>query len=172
MKILLTILIIPFIISCAANTTTTLSFSGIFKISLPLDQLEGGTIFYSDELSVKSADGKLISGKVISIESEGLPKDFDIRQYPEYLLGIDKVENTAIDKLFRDSRKEIDFVYSLASLRVNRESEHTMFSVCKADACLAFIVKNDFDGHILTLHAKGLDQSEFIELLEGAVHVN
>lgn len=172
MKILLIILIIPFIISCAVNTTTTLSYSGIFKLSLPIDQLAGGTVFYSDELSVKSGGGELVSGKIISVDSEGLPEDFDIRQYPEYLLGIDKVENTAIDKLFRDSRKEIDLVYSLASLRVNRESGHTTFSLCKADVCLAFIVKNDFDGHILTLHAKGLDQSEFIELLEGAVHVN
>src|SRR5690554_5009691 len=92
-KKLLAILLFPFIASCTENTVVTLSYSGIFKISLPSEQLAGGTIFYSDELSVKSDEGKLLSGKVISVESEGLPEEFDIRQYPEYLLGIKIMDN-------------------------------------------------------------------------------
>ncbi|MBC6907082.1 hypothetical protein DWB84_16685 [Saccharophagus sp. K07] len=174
MKKILTILIFPFIVSCAGNTAVTLSYSSIFKISLPSDQLAGGTIFYSDELSVKSGGGKLVSGKVISVESEGLPEDFDIRQYPEYLLGIKKVEGEGaeIEELFRDSREEINTVYKMNSLIVDRQTAHTTFNVCKADACLAFIVKNDFQGHIFTVHSNGYDQSEFIELLKGVVHVN
>lgn len=172
MKIFLTTLIVPFIISCATNTAVTLSYSGIFKVSLPPDQLAGGTIFYSEELSVKSAKGKLISGRVISVDSEGLPEGFDIRQYPEYLLSINEAESVEIDKLFRNSREEINFSYDLASLMVSQEASYTAYSVCKADACLAFIVKNDFDDHILTLHASGYDRLEFIDLLKGAVHVN
>lgn len=174
MKKLLAILLFPFIASCTENTVVTLSYSGIFKISLPSEQLAGGTIFYSDELSVKSDEGKLLSGKVISVESEGLPEEFDIRQYPEYLLGIKIMdnENSELSKLFRNSREEINAVYGVESLKVDRNTAHTTFNVCKSDACLAFVVKNSFKDHIFTVHADGYNQSEFIEILKGVVYVN
>jgi hypothetical protein len=168
----LAILLFPLIVSCAENTAVTLSYSGVFKVSLPSDQLAGGTIFYSDELSVKTGEGKILSGKVISVDSEGLPEYFDIRQYPEYLLGIKKVESAEIENLFRDSHEELNVVYGMESLIVDREESHTIFSVCKADSCLAFIVKADFQDHIFTVHANGYHQSGFVELLKEIVHVN
>lgn len=170
----LAILILPLIVSCANNTAVTLSYSGIFKVSLPSDQLAGGTIFYSDELSIKSHEGKLFSGKIISAQSEGLPDKFDIRKYPEYLLGLENVDNEALEvaRMFRGSHDEINSAYDMASLNVIHVTAHTTFNVCKADACLAFIVKNDYKDHIFTVHANGYYQSEFIELLKGSVYVN
>jgi hypothetical protein len=168
-----TIIILAFIVSCSTNDIVTLSYSGIFKLNLQSEVLSGGTIFYSDELSVKTNDGKVISGLVISVDSEGLPESFDIRQYPEYLLGLKNPnsQSSEVNKLFLNSLEEIKYVYSLDNLKVKREEKLTIYSLCKERSCLAFIVKNGFDEHIFTIHAKGYTQLEFDKLLEGAVHV-
>lgn len=174
MKLFFTFLILPFIVSCTSTDDVTLSYSAIFKISLAAEQLSGGTIFYSDELSIKSNRGTLVSGKIISTASEGLPETLDIRQYPEYILGLKEMEgeSTDVGELFRSSSREIKSSYDFDTLNIAREAEHTTYSLCKSESCLAFMVKNNFEDHIFTIHASGYAQKDFIELLKGAVHVN
>ena len=165
---------LPLLLSCAANQDVTFSYSGIFKVSLPANTLPGGTVFYSDELSLKMSDGALISGKVVSTESEGLPPSFDIRQYPEYVLGIKTPDATISEAstLFTNSLAEIGHSYSLESLRIIQDSEITRYSLCKERSCLTFIVKKSFDAHILSINAMGYSQTEFDKLIKGTVHVN
>lgn len=103
MKVIITVLLFVISLSsCASDNHATLSYSAVFDLSIQSEQLSGSAIFYSDELSVKLKNGKLISGKVILCESENLPVDFDIREYPEYIFGllVDQDVSSEIDGLF------------------------------------------------------------------------
>ncbi len=173
MKVFVIALFLPFFVSCTANDVVIMSYSSVFKLSIPVSQLTGGTIFYSDELSVKSNSGQLVSAKIISHESEGFSPNFYLRHYPKYLLGVKKTGslNSEIDKKFLNSRNEIDHIYGLKNLKIDRDAKTTVFSLCKMDSYLAFFVKNDFDEHILTVHANGYSESNFSKYLKGLVLV-
>lgn len=173
MKVFFIALFLPFFVSCATNDVVTMSYSSVFKLSMPVSQLAGGTIFYSDELSVKSNNGQLVSAKIISRESEGLSPGFDLRLYPEYLLGVKKTDslNSEVGKKFLNSRNEIDHMYGLKNLKIDRGSETAVYNLCRVDSCLAFLVKNNFDEHIFTVHSIGYSQSNFTKYLKGVVHV-
>lgn len=165
MKKFLLILTLITITSCAQTSTTVFSYSGDFKLVLPISRLAGATVFSIDELSIKTAEGHLISGSVISAESEDLKDSFDIFNYPDYILKL-KPSEGEYSEIFDRSSEEIDFSYDLSSLEVLDMTDRKIYHLCKEDRCLAYVVKAVVVDHVLTLHSVGLNREEFVSLLK------
>jgi hypothetical protein len=155
------------------KSPATLSYSAVFNVTIRSGELPGSTIFYSEELSIKSTSGKLISGKIISCESENLPVDFDIRNYPGYIFGLVEAENISPDlvRLFKNTRNEIDYVYGVDNLSVKRNKGVSYYSLCNDLMCLAYIVKESYKDHIFTLNVNGFDADNFNEFIQGEINV-
>lgn len=173
MKIFFSIILAFLLIGCSAHRATTLSYSSDFKLTLPNSFFAGATVFSSDELSVKTDKGILFSGKIISNESDSIPENLDIRDYPKYILKIKPLsdENDAYSKIFNNSSSEIDHVFGLENTVITKKGNWIIYSLCKDNKCLAYIVKNIFQGHILTVNGLGINSTEFIKLINGALHV-
>lgn len=167
-------IIIAFLLmGCSANRNTTLSYSSDFKLTLPNSYFTGATVFYSDELSVKTDKGILFSGKIISNKSESIPESLDIRDYPKYILKIKPLsdEGGAYSKIFNNSSSEIDYVYGLENTLITNKGDFIIYSLCKDNKCLAYIVKNIFKDHILSVNGVGLNSAEFLNLINRAIYV-
>jgi len=172
MKIFL-ILIAALLASCASQNVTNLKYGSEFTIALPSHYMNDSTIFYSDELGLKTSTGKVIAGQTVSHEKDQLPDNFDMRLYPEYLLKLRPISGLSQDiaEKFENTSSEIDDSYGLKSLEIKKEQGRTVYSVCKADACLAFVVISDFKDHIFYAHTMKIPREEFINLLPGGSNV-
>ncbi|MEO3879324.1 hypothetical protein [Rheinheimera fenheensis] len=133
MKKLSTGLLALLLSACSVNADTTLSFGADFKLTLPQTLMTGATVFSSDELSVKTASKQLFSGKLLSVDSEKLPPDFNIQQYPDYLLQRTPLTNlpAEIAALFQQSSEEVNYSYELANLEIQDVNQGKLYSLCK-----------------------------------------
>ena len=172
MKTLLAGLLMCSVSACTALADTTLSFGADFKLTLPQDMVSGATFFASDELSVKTAKGQLLSGKVLSADTEQLPASFNMQRYPEYLLQLTPLTNlgSATAELFTNSSSEIDYRFGLSELEVKNNPNWTLYSLCKELQCLAYVVKHTNQEFILTLHTSGISKTDFNALVIGEFH--
>lgn len=171
-KLLIPALALMLLTSCASRGTTALFFSPTFRANIPESEMIGGTIFQSEELSLKTAAGRSISGKTISNETEGLPVDFDIHEYPKYLLGVLEIPSSLPgSEKFSSSKMEIDHTYGLENLRILEDSGSISYLLCKSASCLAFVVSRSFHDHILTIHADGYSEVEFTRFIRENVDV-
>ena len=173
MRKLSALMLISTLAACAAHATTTLSFSADFKIALPPSVFAGATVFAADELSVKTAAGQLFSGKVLSAASEQLPADFDMQLYPEYVLKIKAVSGLSAQntQLFSNTAEEINYSFDLSDVSTEQLQGWTLYSLCKAQRCLAYVVKHKASEYILTVHANGMSKTEFTDLVKGGLYV-
>jgi hypothetical protein len=171
MKKLSVLMLLGSLTACAAQATTTLSFGADFKIALPPSVFVGATVFAADELSVKTASGQLFSGKVLSAESEQLPTDFDMQLYPQYVLKIKTVSglSTQNAQLFSNTADEINYSFDLADVSTEQLQGWTLYSLCKAQRCLAYAVKHHTTEYILTVHANGISKTEFTDLVKAGL---
>ena len=172
MKIIYVVLLSAFVSSCVNNEPMTLSFSPVFKLVVDSKAIGGSTIFYSDELSLKMKDSKLISAAVLSSDFEKLPDEFDIRNYPTYLLGIEDLEEDAsATKEFIITMNSMKYLYDLESVQILEREGVTFYTTCGPENCLGYVVKGDFRGHILSIRSSEIDQHKFTQFLMGAVDV-
>jgi hypothetical protein len=109
----------------------------------------------------------------ISYLSDNLSPTFDMRQYPEILLGISDTElkDAELNRLFTNSRNELAYVYDMNTLKVQDKDGVVYYSICKDLSCLAYIVKKSITDHIFTIHTTGYDRKRFIDFIHGAVNV-
>ncbi len=172
MKIIYAALLLMFVSSCASNDPMMLSFSPVFKLVVNSKEIGGSTIFYSDELSIKTKDNKLISAIVLSSDFEKLPDEFDIRSYPAYLLGIEDLEeNISTKKEFSNTMNSMKHLYDFDSVKVVQNEGVTFYTTCGLENCLGYVVKDDFRGHILSIRSSETDQQKFTQFIIGAVDV-
>ena len=141
---------------------------------MPVTRISGATVFSVDGPALKTADGQLLSGRVISNASEGLPDDFTIRDYPKLILGLDSPlalgEETA--RLFKNSSNEIQHTYGDGGVFQESVGAFTIYGVCGDVGCLSFVTKADFEDHILTVHGTGISKEEFTSLIKGGLHAD
>lgn len=159
--------------ACSVNADTTLSFGADFKLTLRQSLMTGATVFSSDELSVKTANNQLLSGKLLSVDSEKLPQSFNIQQYPDYLLKRTPLTNLPPEtaKLFENSSEEVNYRYDLSALEIQDIQSGKLYSLCKETSCLAFVVKTANTDFILTVHSMGMSKTEFTDLIKGGLDV-
>lgn len=174
MKTFLMLLAVLLFTGCAPESPTKLLYSSEFKIALPESYVKGASFFYADELAVKTSSGQLFSAQIISNEKEKLPENFDIRLYPEYILKIRPSNDLSseIATLFDNSANALNHSYDLKSLEIQKQSNRTIYSICKQEECLAMVVKNSFKEHILFAHTQKIGRTEFINLLSGGLDAN
>ncbi|MEH8018404.1 hypothetical protein MN202_14275 [Rheinheimera muenzenbergensis] len=172
MKKLSAFILSGILVACSTQADTTLSFSADFKIDLPPSVIAGATVFAADELSVKTASGQLFSGKVLSAESEQLPADVDMRLYPQYVLKLKAVSGLSPQntQLFSHTADEISDSFDLSDVSTEQLQGWTLYSLCKAQRCLAYVVKHNVSEYILTVHANGMSKTEFTGLVKAGLH--
>ena len=160
-----------FLAGCSTNKPVTFSFGSDFKLTFPAEQIAGSTIFYSDELSIKTDKGAVFSGRVLSREDDALPENFEMGDYPKYILKIKPIGEAQpyYDK-FIQSSNEIDHVYGLENTTIDESENWTIYSLCRDRACLAFVVKMYVEEYILTVHAANVDGQEFLRMIRGALN--
>lgn len=49
---------------------------------------------------------------------------------------------------------------------------YTIHTVCANDACLAYVVKQGFDDHILMVHGLGVTREDFTSLINGGLNAD
>ena len=79
---------------CASLVESTLSYSSDFKFKVSHKLTSGGTFFYAEGLSLKTADGRVLSGSVIDRYADSLPEDFDMSDYPKYIFGLKDLDKS------------------------------------------------------------------------------
>lgn len=170
------LLTVIFLTACSGTATkpdsekpyTTLGYSPEFKLGIPVDLLENSIIIPTDGLAIIFDDKKTLGGQTLIPEMDSLPEDFDMRLYADYILGLQEPISSHYE-LFKNSLSEIDFSYNIESLEIKHIPNHKIYSLCKNDECIAFVIKNDTNYQILTLNSKGFTREEFIQLIQGGL---
>lgn len=159
---------------CATDDYVTLSYSSEFSLALPSADLSGSTIFSSEELSLKTDEGHLLSGQVISNESESLSDDVAMAQYPQFLFGLEPLESldSGDAALLRNSASEIRHTYGSSTPTQDTVGLYTIHTLCSSDACLAYVVKQGFDDHILMVHGLDVTREDFTSLINGGLNAD
>lgn len=163
-------LIAPFLlVGCSEEPQTTISYSGEFELEVPASLFSGAVVFASNELSLKTADDKLVSGMAVTRDAESLPGDFPMSDYPEYILGVKETDPlpARIAEQFKASSREIEYSYGLEDMQVNSFGELKAYVSCRDKSCLAYVVSEGVDDHLLSLHAQGVTYEKFNKLLKG-----
>ncbi|WP_189576835.1 hypothetical protein [Marinobacter zhanjiangensis] len=157
---------------CASSDHLKLSYSSEFSLAVPLSALSDATIFSTEELSLKTGDGYLVSGRVISNASEGLSDNVSMTDYPAFLFGLRPLESLEPEdaRLFENSASEIRHTYGDRKPNQETTGEFTAYTICGNGACLGYVVKTDFDDHILMVHALGATREEFTSLINGGLN--
>ena len=159
---------------CASTEPVKFSYSSEFALTVPESQISGATVFSADGLALKTSDGQLIAGKVISNGSEGLPDDFNILEYPKLILGLDSPQalDEATARQFENSTNEIQHTYGDGEAIQETVGTFTIYGVCGDVGCLSFVTKANFEDHILTVHGTGISKEEFTSLIKGGLHAD
>lgn len=74
-------------------------------------------------------------------------------------------KNSSYLEKLNNSANEIDYVYGLENITVNKNKEWIIYSLCKNSKCLAYVVNSDFDSHILSLNGTGIGSKYFLQLI-------
>src|SRR5690606_3047957 len=122
-------------------------------------------VFSTPDLSIKTRDGKLLSGTVLTPGTDGLPQDFDMRQYPLYLQD-NEIRGTlseAAAAMLAATAAEVKHTYGLDALQTTAHNQWTSHQICKDDRCLTLISIEDQPRQLLNLHSKGFEAIEIIE---------
>ncbi|KXS51539.1 MAG: hypothetical protein AWU57_4078 [Marinobacter sp. T13-3] len=154
---------------CATKPESTISYSGAFNLNVPTQALSNATFFSADGLSVAWPGGKLISGLAITRESEALPPDFELKDYPKYALGLKSPSNLGkrVANLLGNSATEFDRSFGKERVEVRSVRDLKVYSACRQPKCMAFVVKDGVDDHILSVYTQKINQKEFNELING-----
>lgn len=163
-----------FIQGCASSNYLRLAYSSEFSLAVPLSALPDATIFSSEELSLKTGDGHLVSGRVISNASEGLSDNVSITDYPGFLFGLKPRESLGPEeaRLFENSANEIRHTYGDRKPNLETTGEFAAYTICGNGACLGYVVKTGFNDHILMVHALGVTREEFTSLINGGLNAD
>lgn len=169
MKKAVVIAVLGLLAGCSAKPYTIISYSGAFNLRVPTNTLSEATFFSADELSLGWSDGKLISGLVVTRELESLPSDFNLEDYPRYILDIKDASslNAEVAGKFNGSAREIDYSFGLENVIERSTDSSKIYSACRDDKCMAFVLKEGVDDHLLSMYTQKISEQEFNNLLEG-----
>ena len=165
----------------AANTT--IFYSGNFGLVMPSRMLDDTKIIPLGyrTIAVKRSDESYFYGQAIDINFEGLideleslPNDFDIRQYPKYILGVstEKELEFELPLTFKRYSKLLDSQYDLDNLEITHENGTAIYSLCSNGDCLAYVTNELVKDHILSITSSGVSEDEFKQILGKYLHVN
>jgi len=182
----LTTIIFLFLLAVSSSinaATTTLFFSGDFRLDLPSRMLDNTKIISTGyrTIAVKKADESYFYGQAIDIDFEGLiddfevlPNDFDIRQYPKYILGVSTEKELPFELpiTFKRHSELLDSQYGLDNLKVTQKNGTSIYRLCSNEDCLAYITNKLIKDHILSITSSGINEDEFKQMLGEYLHVN
>lgn len=174
MKKVVLFIVLVLIQGCSINKSTKIYYSGYFNLDLETDSLVGARIFYSDGLSIKYSDKRLLTGVIITKQLESLPEDFQISNYPEYALGLKKPEGLPekLSDKFINSYNEFKYSFENPDIETNKSENGVHYTACSTNNCIAYIVFDHVKDQILMLNSIGFSDGEFKRLLKEINYVN
>lgn len=171
MKKMAYLLFIVLVTGCSSNYFTTMVYSSDFRINLSQEHFKGAYVFSTPDLSIKTREGKLLSGTVLTPGTDGLPHDFDMRQYPLYLQN-SEIRSTLVEAaaaILAATAAEIEHTYGRDALQITTHNQWTSHQICKDDRCLTLISMEEQPRQLLNLHSKGFEAIEIIEILKAGL---
>lgn len=158
---------------CSTNQYTEISYGPFFKLEIPLQELSGAVFFQSDSVSVRFANGGVLSGLIIDKDIESLPAEFELSDYPKYSLGLESPAELRepYATMFANSWAETKRTYNDPQVTRSKTEQKSIYTACGQDSCLSFLVHKEMPEHILMLSGMNIDQTKFNELLRGIVNI-
>lgn len=157
---------------CASLSESTLSYSSDFKFKVPHKLTSGGTFFYAEGLSLKTADGRVLSGSVIDRYADSLPDGFDMSDYPKYIFGLKGLDKTKeCYEVFYQTQNLMSDKYNLNDTSVTQGNGWVFYSLCHLQDCLGFVAKQNHTESVFMISAFGFSHSALVSLVEGGLHV-
>lgn len=169
MKNLYIILTITAMFGCSSNNLTYFSYSPDFKVVISTNDLISAKIYSSDGVSIKFSDNSSLSGLLITKDIDGLSSNFNIHDYPKYILGVKKLEGLSRKEtdLFANSLDEIKYTYHNQAVNRFAGNSKEIYILCSDNLCLSFIVKLKNKEQILMLSSTNVSQQKFTKIVKG-----
>lgn len=168
MRPLVFFLVVFLLAGCSARYTGTKSESedirfvvgARFSVSVSSEDLAGASVMSADGFIISYADGSHLSFNVLMPQPEGLPDSFDMRKYPEYLLGLRDSSDLSSDQA---GNFEVARDILLSSVGEGKQSRYT-------DGPLtAYVISGDVDSLAFVTDASVTDQLLFVSSFTGGV---
>jgi len=142
----------------------SLLFSPGFSVQLPLDVMENSTVINFEGIWIKFENNAELSGIIIMNGEDSLPEGYDIRKFPRYLFGLDKLNSLPpkFQKIFESKHPELSNITNKKDVITYSDDSKTYYHACSDKECESYIVKKNNKDQILALFSKGLDL-EFIK---------
>lgn len=166
------VLLAALILSSCAETPQTRIAYGAFSTYVPTAELDDAVIVSFQQIAFKTKDGRTFGGRPVSSESEELPEDFDITQFPIYALMLKPVpEGKDYSEHMKRVASETDYLYGVAkNSQIFKTDTLTIYFSCKDSKCLAYAVKDGIKDHILEVDETGVTKEEFETLLHNNIN--
>jgi hypothetical protein len=122
-------------------------FSPEFTLCLPPSLLKQAAIAKADDLVVKFYDGSYFFGKIITSEMDGFEPDFDMRRYPEYVLGIREASELPPEQAGNFKRALEILRYRMPNYKVikSQSGKLTTYLMYGGGSAEAFVVSDSTD---------------------------
>lgn len=159
--------------NASATGETKIFYSGYFTGYVPTESLNGATFFtsYASGLGIKYSATKYVTGTIITHELESLGTEFNLADYPLYLLGLKDTADLSseVAEPFNNSREEMKASMHDPVIDTLKIDGATVYTAC-SEHCEAFVVQDSQAEQILHLTSRGFSQSELISILKGGQH--
>jgi hypothetical protein len=145
----------------------SLVYSPAYRLCLPQTFYRNTAITPVGDLLVKFEDGSFFFGKVISADMDGLPADFDMRLYPEYLYGMRDAAKAPQSENFQNSLTVLKQRYKEFAPKKISLSNVTVYLVGGQKEAEAYVVLLDKKDTVLLLGFSEVDMQKINIILKG-----
>ncbi len=156
-------------ISAAARQTTAFYYSAHFYLTIPTEQLAGAQIVASDGPAIRFKSGQQLSALLITRELDNLPDSFNLHFYPEYILGLRKLDSLSkqLQEKFIISQQAIMNSHAYPKAEIHAGGDEKLYTSCGIQECIGFMVSSNVNSQVLMINGIGFTKSEFIKILKG-----
>lgn len=150
-----------------------LAVSPAFVLCLPLDFYRNALVVSADDLLVKRADGSAFFAKVIDPEMDDLPSDFDMRDYPKYLLGLTETGSAfnalpvPIQAKFSTTREVLEERLDFSAATITRSDDRTVYLIPGPSGAEVYIAKHQRPDQILLISFREVDTPTIHSIIKG-----
>lgn len=151
------------------TNATALLFGSAFTLCASPELLRDTAIIKADDLIVKFVDGSYFFGKLITADMDQLPAGFDMRNYPEYALGLREPKGfpPAIAEKFSNNIRALSDQYGPFKPITFRKERRVVYLISGKSGAEAFVIHNDDADHIVQFGFSGVDVEKVKSILEG-----
>ncbi|MBN0985811.1 hypothetical protein [Amphritea pacifica] len=151
------------------NPNIELVFSPNFRLDLPVEFFNFTKIASADDILIKFQNGSYLSFKAIDRVDEGLDPLFDLRLYPEFILGLRKPDSSSNETNSQFIKSLNAYKHRLGNFQVTiDEFNNKVVYLAKGDQeSVAFAINKHNVEQILVINFTNIDDKKIYTTLKG-----